>query len=417
MRALTIAEGRVAYGWVSTRWPGLLPECRRHRPDLEPIAGDVDVAEILYEAMYLAHTRRESPSYPLLGRLTASVRPHKGLAVSARRMYGRLPWASKRTHIRIAYTVPVAGESGVCNPNLPPPSRPENEEIEIRPDQRAGIPYPQWNAWTRRFLPRHVAVLEHTHPARSQRLQPVSPSVRRWFDEHTHRVTKTGLEDGAELDIDRYVDHYIDTRSGCAVQPRVFRDLLPGFRDVTTGLLPDGSCSLGVHQGRIFRLELACADALSHAMKLAGERHGVFVFTGNTRHRVDVRCLKDFDDPHFVVPSGLGLVTGGYTRLGAPVPHLTSRLMQQPSERRLLIVIGDGLMSDEGYECRYAWADVARAVEEADQAGVAAHFLGVGPTRVDPLPDVFGPRRSQRIRRIEDLPDVLAHVHRELVAA
>ena len=74
-------------------------------------------------------------------------------------------------------------------------------------------------------------------------------------------------------------------------------------------------------------------------------------------------------------------------------------------------------MSDEGYEGRYAWADVAHAVEEADEAGVPIYYIGVGTTRVDPLPEVFGPRRSQRIRRVEELPRVLAHVHRELVAA
>jgi hypothetical protein len=44
------------------------------------------------------------------------------------------------------------------------------------------------------------------------------------------------------------------------------------------------------------------------------------------------------------------------------------------------------------------------------------YYIGVGPTRVDPLPDVFGTLRSQRIRRVEDLPRVLAHVHRQLVA-
>jgi nitric oxide reductase NorD protein len=174
---------------------------------------------------------------------------------------------------------------------------------------------------------------------------------------------------------------------------------------------------LGVHGGWIFKLELACADALSRAMTLARERHGIFVFSGNTRHRVEVRCLKDFADRRFVPPSGLGLVTGGYTRLGAPLRHLTNRLLAHPSERRLLIVIGDGLLSDEGYEGRYAWADAAHAVEEANDAGVSMYYVGVGPTRVDPLPEVFGPLRSQRIRRIEELPRVLAHVHRELVAA
>ena len=80
-------------------------------------------------------------------------------------------------------------------------------------------------------------------------------------------------------------------------------------------------------------------------------------------------------------------------------------------------MIGDGLISDEGYEGRYAWADAAHAVEEANDAGVCIYYVGVGPTRVDPLPEVFGPRRSQRIRRVEELPRVLAHVHREFVAA
>src|SRR4029453_9442824 len=140
--------------------------------------------------------------------------------------------------------------------------------------------------------------------------------------------------------------------TGEAAEPRIFRELLPSSRDVTTALLLDGSSSLGVHGGRIFRLELSCADALSRAMTLARERHGIFVFTGNTRHRVEVSCLKDFEDPRFVPPSPLGLTTSEYTRLGAPLRHLTSRLLTQPSEPRLLIVIGDGLISDEGYEGR-----------------------------------------------------------------
>jgi nitric oxide reductase activation protein len=241
--------------------------------------------------------------------------------------------------------------------------------------------------------------------------------MRNWFEEHTHRAMTNRLEDGSDLDVEQYVNHYIDLRTGEAREPRIFRELLPSSRDVTTALLLDGSSSLGVHGGRIFQLELACADALSRAMTLARERHGIFVFTGNTRHRVEVRCLKDFEDRRFVPPSGLGLSTSGYTRLGAPLRHLTSRLLAQPSERRLLIVIGDGLLSDEGYEGRYAWADAAHAVDEANDAGVSMYYVGIGPTRVDPLPEVFGPRRSQRIRRVEELPRVLAHVHRELIAA
>ena len=87
----------------------------------------------------------------------------------------------------------------------------------------------------------------------------------------------------------------------------------------------------------------------------------------------------------------LGLATGGYTRLGAPLRHLTSRLLAQPSERRLLIVIGDGLISDEGYEGRYAWADAAHAVEEANDAGVSCTTSASDPPASIPFPMCSGP--------------------------
>lgn len=417
LRALTLVEGRVAMGWLATHWPGMLPELLRRLPDVEPIADELDTEAILDQALALADSGRSLRTWPLLGRLSLPGGTPRGMAQTARRMWGRMPWTSRRQDAYRIYSVPVGGEGGVKNPNLPPPSRPEDDDLEIRPDRRAGVPYPEWNFWSERFLPDHVAVLEVSHTASARQPVAVPSDLRRYFEVRTQRVMRNGLDDGCDLDIDRYVEHFVDTRTGYSTEGRLFRDLVATHRDVTTCLLLDGSSSLGAHQGHIFRLEMQCADALSQAMTQAKERHGIFVFTGNTRHRVEVRCLKDFDDRHFVAPSAQGLVTAGYTRLGAPLRHLTSRLLQQPSERRLLIVIGDGLMSDEGYEGRYAWADVHHAVEEAEDAGVFVYYVGVGPTRVDPLPTVFGPHRSRRIRRIDELPEVLGHVHRELVAA
>jgi nitric oxide reductase NorD protein len=416
LRALTLIEAGVALGWIASSWPGLLTEIGRVLPDLEIADGDMDADEMLDRAIAMASTGQSLAVHPLLGRLpSAHTSPH-GLTDRLRRRFGRMPWTTTQKRLPRPYSVPVGGDGGVRNPNLPPPSRPQDDDLDITPDYRPGIPYPEWNVWTKSFMQDHVAVLERAHTTHTREPGPISADLRKWFEEHTHRAMKNRLEDGSDLDVEQYVSHYIDTSTGEATEPRIFRELLPSGRDVTTALLLDGSSSLGVHGGRIFELELACADALSRAMTLARERHGIFVFTGNTRHRVDVNCLKDFENSRFVPPSGLGLVTGGYTRLGAPLRHLTSRLLGQASERRLLIVIGDGLISDEGYEGRYAWADAAHAVEEANDAGVSVYYVGVGPTRVDPLPEVFGSRRSQRIRRVEELPRVLAHVHRQLVA-
>ncbi|UXA17294.1 nitric oxide reductase activation protein NorD [Mycobacterium sp. SMC-4] len=417
LSALVLVEAAVALGWVADNWPGLLPEIRRLLPELDSAPADLDAKDILNRAVTMARTKQTFVIDPLLGSLPRAYTMPQGLSDKLRRSFGRLPWTTNQKRAPQPHSVPAGGDGGVRNPNLPPPSRPQDNDLDITPDHRPGIPYPEWNSWNESFMPNHVAVIERAHSSSFAPPRPIAVDIRKWFEKNTHRAMMNRLEDGSDIDIDQYVGHYIDVITGEAAEPRIFRELLPASRDVTTALLLDGSSSLGVHGGSIFKLELACADALSRAMTAARERHGIFTFTGNTRHRVEVTCLKDFTDRRFVPPGSLGLATGGYTRLGAPLRHMTSRLLAQPSERRLLIIIGDGLISDEGYEGRYAWADAAHAVEEANDAGVSIYYVGVGPTRVDPLPEVFGPRRSQRIRRVEDLPRVLAHVHRELVSA
>lgn len=416
--ALSLVEGAVALGWINAKWPGLAPEIIRLMPSLRPLDPELAAEEMLECAIELARSPDPLPYHPILGQLPLGLPASSGIFAALRRAEARLPWSTNKRYISPGYeSMPAGGESHIKSSHLPTASRPEDDDFEVRADQRAGIPYPEWNMWSEQFLPNHVAVLERKVPHSGKPPKPVAPALRRWFEEHTHRVMKNGLEDGTDLDIDRYIEHHIDQRTGMQSDARLFRDLQPAGRDVTTAVLLDGSASLSVGFGDVFKLELDCADGLCQAMALAGERHGLFVFSGKTRHRVDITCLRDFDDALSVAPGDMGLKTGGYTRLGAPLRHLTNRLLEQQSERRQMIIIGDGLISDEGYEGRYAWADSAHAVEEADNAGVMLFYIGVGHTNVDPLPTVFGPRRSTRIRRVEELPQVLARVHRQLLAA
>ena len=415
--ALALVEAAVALSWIRSRWPGLLPAVRQALPKLQPEASDLNARSMLERAHSLAHSNTELWSDPLLGQLPTGTPAQRGFLAAIRRMRGRMPWSERKRSLPPSFdTVPVGGEGGIDNPNLPPPSRPQDDAAELVSEHRAGIPYPEWSLWERGFLRDHVAVLEHKRVVNAGAPRAIPSNLRRCFEQHTHRVLRGGLEDGSDLDVDRYIEHFANIETGTPTDGRVFKDLRPGPRDVTTALLLDGSASLGAHHGAIFRLELACADALCQAMTLSGERHGLFLFNGRTRHRVDVACLKDFGDPHSVVPSDQGLSTGGYTRLGAPLRHLTRRLLEEPAAHRVLIVIGDGLISDDGYEGRYAWADSAHAVEEAHDAGITAHYIGVGRVSVDPLPEVFGSRRSTRIRGVQELPRVLSRVHRELVA-
>ena len=107
--------------------------------------------------------RNRSSSHPLLGTLPRAYTDPQGLSDKLRRTFGRMPWTTTQKRLPRPYSVPVGGDGGVRNPNLPPPSRPQDNDLDVTPEHRPGIPYPEWNAWTKSFMPDHVAVLERAH--------------------------------------------------------------------------------------------------------------------------------------------------------------------------------------------------------------------------------------------------------------
>ena len=120
---------------------------------------------MLDRAVALAPPGRPLTVHPLLGNLPLAYTMPQGLTDKLRRSFGRMPWTTTQKRLPRPYSVPVGGDGGVRNPNLPPPSRPQDNDFDITPDHRPGIPYPEWNAWTKSFLRDHVAVLERPTPA------------------------------------------------------------------------------------------------------------------------------------------------------------------------------------------------------------------------------------------------------------
>ena len=104
-----------------------------------------------------------------------------------------------------AHTVPAGGDGGVRNPNLPPPSRPHENDLDVTPEHRPGIPYPEWNAWTRVSCRITLPCSSKHHSSRANRPPAASAELQKWFQEHTHRAMKNRLEDGSDLDVEQYV--------------------------------------------------------------------------------------------------------------------------------------------------------------------------------------------------------------------
>lgn len=409
--ALSIVEGEVAMAWAIEHWPGLEADLRRALPDLRPRKlVDIDGKELVEEALSL-NKRQSGIQVPeILGLLPIDERAKKSLA-SRLRAGSRMPYSIRKSQpVKVLFAIPVGGSGGVRSKNVqPPPS--DQDEPEVQVERKVGIPYDEWDIFKQRYHKGFVSVVEQKVSVDAGAMTPPSPEILRYFRMSPTKAWHKRLEDGTDLDVDAFVSQHCSRVAGESTNGNVYMQLGRGERDVVTAILLDGSTSLGTDGGSHLMLELACADALATALTHVRERHGVFVFTGNSRHHVEVKVLKDFSEINAALPSHTGISTAGYTRLGAPIRHITRRLLDVPAERRILISIGDGLPSDEGYEGHYAFGDVAKAVEEAETAGVLVYHIGVGRVLMDPLNETFGRKRSQRVTSIRDLPKVLNQVH------
>ena len=78
--------------------------------------------------------------HPLMGRLPLAYTMPQGLSDKLRRSFGRMPWTTTQKRVPRPYSVPVGGDGGVRNPNLPPPSRPQDNDLDVTPDHRPGHP-------------------------------------------------------------------------------------------------------------------------------------------------------------------------------------------------------------------------------------------------------------------------------------
>lgn len=414
--ALGIVEGAAALGWALERWPGLAG-------DLTVLAGGVaaadyilDPAEMFEQALALADRHdRPVPVPAIFGRLPRCRTDSAGAAGGRRlRPRRRVRWSPDAVRRMALDSNPAAGPDG--EPDDPGAPAEDTPDDLVAPNRSTETRYPEWDSQSGAYRPDHVTVAEvRLAPGAGQAAAAV-PGLAEWFQRSPTLAWARRLEDGTDLDLSAYVDHHARGVAGEATDGRVYMTLAPGQRDVATAILLDASSSLQNGGGRSFALELACADALTAAMARTGERCSVFAFTGMSRERVEVRVLQDFDDPAGLTSVRDGRVApGGYTRLGAALRHVTRRLLAVPAERRILLSIGDGVPYDIGYRGIYAKGDVAKAVEEASDAGVVVYQLGVGDVRHDPLPECFGEFRSSRVASLDQLPEALACIHEVLV--
>jgi nitric oxide reductase NorD protein len=290
-----------------------------------------------------------------------------------------------------------------------------DERLPLLP-QQTDWKYPVWHVGKGRYLPDWVNVNEIEAPAETdQRLEPCDVSM------HTlaQQLFKVGVEfenhrrqpTGDDIDVDALVEHLVDRATGHTHEENIYCNSQRTRRDLSAAMLVDISRSTSdrLADGKtIFGQQVHAARLISRALSYFGDRVAVYAFHSWGRGITRLLRIKGFDEAEGALIDGrfTGLQPSGLTRLGAAIRHASFRLQQEKYHtHRLLMVFTDGFAYDDEYEGRYAEADVAKALSEARERGVACVCISIGSEqRDDNLERTFGTSTYLHCQKVRDLP-------------
>lgn len=254
-----------------------------------------------------------------------------------------------------------------------------------------GIRYPEWDVNEHTYRPDWCAVAEYDPP------ESEAPSAVTTFAGSMRKpLARVGIEqerhrrkpDGDAVDLSAVVDYVVSRRLGDSPEPLIYEQMMMTKRDLSVLILLDATGSTNEEaDGRsIFEEERQLAGQLTASLEDLGDRVATFAFYSRGRESVRFLRVKGFEDRfdtvakrrlHAVEPSG-------FTRLGAAVRHGSNLLQSQAQAKNmLLILVGDGLPYEDGYENAYARADTRCAIQEAVWSGIGVVGLAIRSS-VDP---------------------------------
>ena len=251
-----------------------------------------------------------------------------------------------------------------------------------------GALYPEWDVHNNRYRSQWCRVIDFPLTA----VADVADADVQHDDVLRRSLSRIGLglkvlrarADGDELDIEALIELSVDLRSGYSSSERVYLERRKLARDLGVLILLDasGSATDTDPKGRaVHDHQRRAAATLAVTLEELGDRLAVYAFSSQGRHAVHLPAIKAFGQRFGAIGRARlnQLQPSGYTRLGAAIRGAGEILKSDAgTPNRLLLVLSDGFPYDEGYEGRYAEADVSRSLEELRADGVGCLCLSIG---------------------------------------
>ncbi|KIT15736.1 von Willebrand factor type A domain protein [Jannaschia aquimarina] len=285
--------------------------------------------------------------------------------------------------------------------------------------------YPEWNHRTRSYMEGHCRVLDApAQPSADDGFRPDPRrirAVRRQFEAlRPRRILQPRQVEGSELDLDALLTSRADLRATGRGSDRIWQAARQTERDLSVAFLVDMSRSTEAAIGETSVIDVAreAVAGLAAGIDAAGDRLGVWGFSSLRRDRVFLTRIKPFDTPFTgEVEAGIAAMRPGhYTRLGAAIRHASAQLAEQPSARKLLLVLTDGKPNDlDHYEGQHGIEDSRMAVREARRAGQSLHGIVIDEDGQDWFARIFGRGGFTLLPDPKRLVRALPDIYRSLI--
>jgi nitric oxide reductase NorD protein len=293
----------------------------------------------------------------------------------------------------------------------------------LEPTPVGGVRYPEWDCHQGAYRLDWCAVAEYD-PADIESdndnftPRPVlqRPLARVGIEPERHRRQA----EGDSLDLSALLDYETDRRHGDNPDPYIYENSRLTRRDLSVLILLDCSGSTAEDSGGrvVFEEERRLAGDLTMALERLGDQVGTYGFYSRGKNAVRFLRIKSFN-ARFDTAAKRRLQSvqpSGFTRIGAAIRHATHVLESQAlAKNMVLLVIGDGLPYDDGYEDRYARADARQAIKEAVVQGIGVAGVGIrSSTEPEVLEDVWS---DASFRVIGECGDIQQHLRGLLLNA
>ncbi len=261
------------------------------------------------------------------------------------------------------------------------------------------------------------------------------------------------LEEGDEIYLDALIDHEIDRRTGHQKEARVYSTNTRKKREIATAFLVDLSASTDdaipdpeapdepdynfdeddpyafeneplvpePPKRRIIDVQREALWLMSQALKNLGDDFGIYGFSGYGRDEVEIFLVKELGQAlsSRVLQTVMNMQPRRSTRMGPAIRHAVKKLRGREAGRRILILVSDGFPQDSDYgpnrgDHEYGVQDTAKALLEAQSAGVETFCITVDTSGHDYLNRMCPEQRYMVIEEIEELPSALTKVYRRL---